>query len=895
MTDHRIERQEHGYRNGHQLLSSSLRLARNDQDALDQLSDMAGPLRPGETFEPYLSAYPLPSGNFYVVARTWQDVDAPRAGCVRTRSILIPMRMWEVMESLQQILAPLASPMHTGETILLEQAPVGKVLPIVYDSRTPELIEALFLGQRDPIVFFEAPESELMTVRLLSALWPALRRNFAVCSFALAPRKIEERDFDLLFAPKSARTRFAGCPHRRIGEGNSSEPKSHWTAAVASKIFQSSNPSLTADDALGVLTSDLRGDASALRLSLLWNELAMRVEANPTAVLGLLDIINSQRELTINVIDSLSSLSLSAIRLAGEVLPSAEAWYFLVALAGKLPPQVRTKLLLHEIRVSASNLALLNPEATFGFLTKGIAEDRTIPVVVLAGLGNGLGLSKQLGDYCNELAQLPPQIGLQMIAESASFAESFVAMAVNKPLVWIPILFRLLEAGEGELGRMVRRRLVPLLDDGKLAPLLPPIIRGIPAQELVDIAVQIGHQTKFRMRAFDEPITNAAFNCSGVQVLRNTVAMEFDSESANRFLLGTLNLNGIDIEWLCTGPIRQDRARWLAFQLLEDSSDSALLAVQAEEETRERILELLLGDPPKCATQIARFLSLAEISLERLLDISPLVLPQLEPEARGLLLKRLINRVLAEAKLIDKRVLSLLERADSDIEPTQLVRIAARKVATPQQIANNLVNLEEGPDAIRRRVIDRIDDLSSRLVKRRDNLGEAAYLAWASFIKDAAIRDRDAQHRAAGLTLSYALGSVEKPVSGLVMACFPIVYANISTPIRYKDQDSNVILSKLSQVLSSGAFGAKFAQRKLERLLIEAFLSSSWPPADLLLTAMAAGVGKRIVDMLQRSKKGKRYIRAIQSDSRRLQQRVRKQVKHACKDSHLSTRVLSRK
>ena len=87
-----IEQQVHGYRQGHQLLSSSVNLSKADQSTIDQLSDVAGPLRPGEMFSPYVSAYPLPSETFYVLARTWQDLTVARAGCVRTLSLLIQNR-----------------------------------------------------------------------------------------------------------------------------------------------------------------------------------------------------------------------------------------------------------------------------------------------------------------------------------------------------------------------------------------------------------------------------------------------------------------------------------------------------------------------------------------------------------------------------------------------------------------------------------------------------------------------------------------------------------------------------------------------------------------------------------------------------------------------------------
>ena len=74
-----VNAQLHGYRQGHQLLDSTISLSKSDQSVIDRLSDVAGPLRPSELFNPYLSAYPLSSGPYYILARTWQDLTFKRA------------------------------------------------------------------------------------------------------------------------------------------------------------------------------------------------------------------------------------------------------------------------------------------------------------------------------------------------------------------------------------------------------------------------------------------------------------------------------------------------------------------------------------------------------------------------------------------------------------------------------------------------------------------------------------------------------------------------------------------------------------------------------------------------------------------------------------------------
>ena len=106
----KISQQIHGYQGGHGLLRGNVKLSREDQDLVDRLSDIAGPLRPSELFEPYLTTYPLPSDQYYVVARTWQDLDAPRAGCVLTSSMFVPMGVWERTGLILDMIAAIPEP-----------------------------------------------------------------------------------------------------------------------------------------------------------------------------------------------------------------------------------------------------------------------------------------------------------------------------------------------------------------------------------------------------------------------------------------------------------------------------------------------------------------------------------------------------------------------------------------------------------------------------------------------------------------------------------------------------------------------------------------------------------------------------------------------------------------
>ncbi len=187
-----ITSQLHGYQHGHQLLSSTAKISKGDQSVIDRISDVAGPLRPGETFGPYLTAYPLPSGEFFILARTWQDLSVPRAGCVRTLSLVIPVDNWssarglggylDILDPSEMPTAAVTSPLHNSTMA---------ALPPVPDFAANELLEAIFLEEAKPVAMFDAPEPELIAVRLLTALWPSMRRRFSVSTFALSRERLK--------------------------------------------------------------------------------------------------------------------------------------------------------------------------------------------------------------------------------------------------------------------------------------------------------------------------------------------------------------------------------------------------------------------------------------------------------------------------------------------------------------------------------------------------------------------------------------------------------------------------------------------------------------------------------------------------------------------------------
>ncbi len=870
-----VHQQAHGYRNGHQLLWGTIKLSREDQDAIDRLSDMAGPLRPGETFKPYLTGYPIPSGTFYVLARTWQDRAAPRAGCVLTRSLFIPIAEWEVLEDLPSLIALLTPIASSGSSKPIELAEPSKPGSIgaVSDPRTPEIVEALFLESRQPTVVFEASEADLIAERLLMSLWPAMRRSFAVCTFALAPRKLGSRDFDLVFAPKSARSRFADWNGRRIEASNTaSTPRHRWTQATAERIFTDARPSLANLDALGVMRGDDRGDSSVLRLSLLWNELSSKSESSPNAVLGMLDILSSLPASKAPA--SVGATVDRALRLAVSTFESDQAWNFIATLLGKYergePPKSIRQVLAHQ----AEALAKRDPAAAIELLMQMDETGRETPTILLAAIGNGLSQAKSKNVIHSQLVRLDAEVVLKLLAFSRCATRWLGGLAHGGDMEAVDVLKHGLIIHEPRLVARVRRALLRFVDTAPMAHLISPLFRGLTTDGLVDVVRRIGKQTEFKFSEFDAPIISAATTPEALLALRSA-ALEVKGKGADRLVLGTLRLDRVDFEWL-QATVIEDRARSMLTQLVDQADDRALQYALRDARLREEILTVLRRDMPTSISQLHRIVEIVSLPNSEFLEIGQAVLENLPAQSAESLALALLTKALSVSEAQSDVVIGrLLSPVGSRLEGRQLIRMLTPPGATTSRIAANLGAVSSGTAALKSAVVARVDELSSRLVVRgRENLGPSAYLVWSQLLADAAKVNPIAQLAAAAETLPYALRHPELQVSPLVRVAFPLTYRRL---LQTKTADPDILTAFFALPLTlfaSSPDQAKAARREL----VDAFLRSNWPPADLILTTMTVGVEQKALKRVNRAYHGNKYIGAIERDAKRLSASEKAQV-----------------
>jgi GTPase-associated protein 1, N-terminal domain type 1 len=293
----------HGYRRGHQLLASSIRLNSKSNELTKRLSDLSGLLTRESEFAPYLTTYPLPDDPFHALAKTWPDPNASRAGCVLTHTLLIPTEYWtnernhlhfaDRFTKPEGELADYAKPLTFQSPVHSKSANVDFVSP-----NAPEFVAKYFGQGLRPIVWFDEIQSEQVFWHILNSLWPSLRRRFACCTFSLQPRQLDNQPFDLLFAPTYVYSRF-----NKIAQENLIDPSKRsnysvhddfepWIVDFAEYIFTRHKRSSVKEELheLGIFLGE---DPTSIRNVFRLEELRRRSEYSPTAAVGAMDVLSS--------------------------------------------------------------------------------------------------------------------------------------------------------------------------------------------------------------------------------------------------------------------------------------------------------------------------------------------------------------------------------------------------------------------------------------------------------------------------------------------------------------------------------------------------------------------------------------------------------------------------
>ncbi|HGR4956599.1 hypothetical protein RBG07_12070 [Klebsiella aerogenes] len=847
-----IDIQIHGYRKGHQLLASSISLSKDDQATVDRLSDVAGPLRPKEHFEPYLTAYPLPSGIYYVIARTWQDHSVPRAGCVRTKSLLINAKVWSNRPPLGTILKLLDSSRLPSETeaIHIEQEELlQESLPPVSNFNASELLEALFLEEPKPIVIFDVPKSELVALHLLIALWPNIRQRFALSTFALSPRKIMGRDLDLVFSPSNAKARFSDWPGRRV-DGRSPQAERHrWTKVIVRRVFEEPTPKLLSNSTIKLLGNSEAESVSVLRIALLWDELFGKLEQTPTAVLGLLDIANSGMVNNSEAMKSLEPQLFKAIRGAAVSLPGKDAWEFAGALVRKMKDRDMPTGIM-AVNNLAAYLSEQAPEGVINLLqqpdTEGVISS-LIPGIAL-GLGNGpWPMVKQV------LLSAPMSVFAHLILQGKELVSQ---IANDDELIKVTglILPKLDQGTSSKVGTI----LLPLLIEDRHLPAALPIICKLDSQEVAEELYRLRDVNDYLAQKLSAALICRAREIGGISDTRDILISSNNSARAEALLALTIDPTETDVLWLL------DEKR-----LSETASTTQLVNVLRRADERQfttllsnsRINEYVVARLSNMAVDILERAALQDtLPIDAYVNVIQAVIPEVSNDRKLEIAKFALGRCLhnrfKDETIILPMLLGILgEKLDGRwIAHKGLERNIGIDIAS-----RNMIALEKSPSTARRRIIEAVDEIAHMLQERRViYLDEDANDACARLMFDAEDISYVALVDAAATLIPSLLHTHRQPISLMIAALFPIIYKELAN-LKNVPKRLNIF------------FFFDWDRCKAARIeLVEAFMSSSWRPGDLALTACRCNDVSKILTQVAQSYSGEKYLAQIENDLDRL-------------------------
>lgn len=882
----------HGYKSGHGRIAGSIKLTERDADLVTRLSDLSGSLSSGVLVKPYLTVYPLPSQQFFAIARTWLDDEAPRSGCVLTHTLLIPLEEWGCLSDVSQIESLFRnlrqSPNYDfnkainledtrkrnqgrGEHSEFRGAPLNEAAGASYVAR-------YFGNGIRPIVWFDAKEPEEYLWRLLEHLWPQLRRKFSCCTFALQQRSLEDGPFELLFAPGSAHARFLKLePSHFVEAGHFDEREASaepWCQYWTDAIFSSKEGRPTSDEELP-LWNDLGDDPTAVRKMFLIRELRTRASTSPTAGVGALDVVESlayspevaiplkkavlSGAISAAALSQLSSDGLVSLRLIDDRL-RRESFR-------SLAPEFNPKL-----SAATAKLTVKEPEAAIEARNEWLADSIAgTHSAFVAGVLEGLKEVAHREPSRLTMLRAHPDIAGEIFRLEPSFAATYLELGGESAP---DVIAQWLDATrEPKIQRVARRTMLRLQQTLSSGRLLRAILKGLEQDELYETLTTLetesgGFEDLNVRHVVEEQISTTfpedvrlwgAHKSFWSQGITETVAATYPhGRQSFHDLLDDSPFNDWQrtnlVSYLITAQSSSGVPYWLRETISSDPRilSSLLSSVRQQSAAVDATLENILYNVP-------------DLPFARVPDTLKSVFAfqtrsffeKLFSEAfRALLADSLVTGASLDFGELTASIYA--EKWYASVPASVLLRVVVDACKTGvdgvlrswQWLANAPRNLF-GRNAI-------IADLTEELLRySRFPYPFGAELSMVSILRRARIEaTHEARQTVCSKLLRFAFDNTSCPLSGVVAEAFAEVYE-----VALQD-------SPKSRSLFSLVFGSYDWDRgkDMRVAIIDTFMRSQWQPGDLAIAADRAGILRKIVKRLHRKYNGDNYIGSMISD-----------------------------
>ncbi len=881
----------HGYRHGHELLAGSIRLPTPDSDLVTRLSDLSGSLGSDQKFISYLTAYPLSSGQFYALATTWPDENAPRAGCVLTHTLLIPSTEWIHLhhpESAKQLFKfPKNVELTAYDTeleITDEGASVSRQDSVDLPALSTEFVSRYFGEGIRPVVWFGNPNPDLLAWAVIRSLWPKLRCQFACCTLSLQPRALDERSFDVLFAPSTVYSRFAKFSADHILDASTSarksasSPSDPWCDEWARVIFSKNGP----DNALGALSplwSELSKDPTSIRRIYLVQEMRGRAKESPMAAIGVMDVVESLAMGTNDALELKRAVIRDAIEVAQKALTEDTIGCLRLIddrlhrpafvgagadIAGLLAEAVATDV------SKSPELVLRAGESIFS------RNADNIPSPFVAGILMGLDrlarrdaaqmlVLRQVSDIAPVIIGNRPELATAYL--HATRQNGFDQGAQKDLLTWIASLH------QPDKLHALRTALLPLLGQPEDIELVSELLQDIPETDVAFTLSALAKTTSdFQSDVMRQIVEDKLVSTHRLIARRWAAASPSWSIGIAMIAAASYPANRVGLEELLTSQefspekkpetvamyLRFVGQRWLPEWLRSYASESPELLFQllaagppkTEDVTYEigRLLQEVRAIPLARAEELANKLDgFAQMPFfDNLVDIA------MKSAISGRIQGWLSSKSLEQWQSQDFALNWLRMIPTRDIEglvAQYSFKAGENWLRTWEWIASAPNSLYERPSSGLHSVV------YSMLPDSRSVWLAAVSEHWVVVLR----RSRSLAPRKVHLALCvqalrYAFTNTHYPLGSVVSESFGDTYSAVIGP--HAPPETAALF---------GIFDWDKG-KELRRSLVEAFMNSQWPPGDLALAAREPSLLRKIVKRVLRQRGGQRYAQSMLVD-----------------------------
>jgi hypothetical protein len=713
-----------------------------------------------------------------------------------------------------------------------------------------ELLEALFLEGLRPVVVFDAPDPELIAVRLLVALWPDIRRRFALSTFALSPRTIGGRDLDLVFAPSNARARFSDWPGRRV-DGRASQSNRHrWTGAIVRRVFEDPVPKLLPDRDVDLLGDRGADGTAALRIALLWDELLGKLDQMPTAALGLLDIANSGMVSSAAAMRSLEPRLADATRNAADQLSPKDAWDFVGAIARKMQGYAMPASRI-AVEHLATHLAKRAPEGAISLLQQPDPKGAIEGLVSCIANGLGCGVAPRVEQV---LLEAPMDIIARLVSQSGPLANR-----VSQDDALIERMGVVLTEVDRELADKAGMMLLPFLVEDRQLPAAKPIVEKLDSQGIAAELSWLGNSNDFLAERLSAALVDRAREVRGLSAIRDVLISSKASPRRDMLLSWTIEPVGADLLWLLNEQhLPEASVTSLLLDVLRRADDRQFAALLSDGGMAERLITRL---PTDAIDILARAVMHDSLPMDPYVRVAISVLPKVGDAQMFKIAEHATGRCLRNQFDGDEvAILSmLLGILGARLDSRRVVRAGLERGVSSEVASRNLIAFEKTSSSARKRIVEVVDEIAHALQGRHIiDLSEPACDACARLMFDAERTSSKALLDAAGWLMPALLRARRQPVSLMIAALFPMIYRELAKAAEVPD------------LLKFIPFYDWDRCKTARHEIVDAFISSSWKPGDLALTARRCGDVAKILKRLAKSYRGEEYLTRIENDLDRL-------------------------